>query len=120
MRLFIVGEGDVADALGEIAGRLGYDEIHRGADAPASLTRDDHVVVCSGGRAVLSRVLAAGEPSYLGVVSSEAEALAAVPKERIDRISAPAGLPLGAETADERAIAIAAELVATRRRKAKN
>src|SRR5215467_4902131 len=38
-----------------------------------------------------------------------------VPKERIDAVSAPAGVDVGAETPDEVAIAVAAELVAIRR-----
>src|SRR5262249_25962860 len=118
----------VADALGELASKLGYDEIHRVSDPPAGLGLEDHVVVCSGGRAQVARVLRAGNPGYLGMVAGEKEAMAAllklaadgVPREQIDGIAAPAGLPVGAETPDEQAIAIAAELVSVKRRKGKN
>src|SRR5262249_25751078 len=76
------------------------------------------------GRALLLEV-GAGEtrPAYLGFAAPHREGwkalvwLAAreVPKSRIDAISSPAGVDVGAETPEEVAISVAAELVAIRR-----
>ena len=130
-RLFLLGDGEVLDALAELAGRLRYAEVHRSDDPPVAtppLGADDYVVVSSrdGKRAreLLAAVLAAGDPAYLGLVASEKEWLVAllklhadrVGKAKLDRISAPAGSATGAETVDEQAIAVAAELIAARRK----
>src|SRR5262249_32280825 len=89
---------------------------------------DDHVVIAEDdaevGRGRLLEV-ATGEvmPAYLGFAAPHREGwkalvwLAArdVPKARIDAVSAPAGVDVGAETPDDVAIAAAAELAAIRR-----
>jgi xanthine dehydrogenase accessory factor len=128
-RLFLLGDGEVADILAELAQHIGYDELHHGGDVPATLGPDDHVVVCARealrGRELMARLLAAGDPGYLGLVATEKEALVSllklsadrVAKARLDRIAAPAGVPVGAVTAGEQAISVAAELIAARRNK---
>ncbi len=127
-RLHLLGDGGVADKLGELASSLGYDEIRRGDALPEALGEEDHVVVevrdPRRARQLLAAVLAIGDPGYLGFVATENEATVAllkltadgVPRARVERIHAPAGVPLGAVTDDERAIAIAAELIGLRRR----
>ena len=130
-RLFLVGDGPAFDFLAELAGRIGYDEIHRvdAVAADSKLGAADHVVVAaSDGRRArerLAAVLAAGDPGYLGLWASEKDALTAllklsadrVAKARLDRIAAPAAHTSGAQSPDEQAIVIAAELVVARRRK---
>ena len=132
-RLFLIGDGAAFDFLSELAGRIGYDEIHRTdaitAESTGGLGPLDHVVIAaSDGRRAhqrLAAVLAAGDPGYLGLWSSEKDALTAllklsadrVSKARLDRVVAPAGHSSGAQSADELAIVIAAELVVARRRK---
>ena len=130
-RLFLLGDGEVLDALAELAGRLRYAEVHRSDDpprAPITLGAEDYVVVAARdskrARELLAAVLGAGDPAYLGLVATEKETLVAllklhadrVSKVRLDRISAPAGHATGAETVDEQAIAVAAELIAARRK----
>ena len=127
-RLFLLGDGEVLDSLAELVGRLRYTEVHRSEDPPTAIESEDYVVVATrdGRRAreLLAAVLAAGDPVYLGLVASEKEWLVAllklhadrVGKAKLDRISAPAGHATGAETVEEQAIAVAAELIAARRR----
>lgn len=125
-RLFLLGDGAVLDALGELAGRLRYDEVHRSADPPEGLGLGDDVVLAasgSRGRALLDRVLAAGTPGYLGLLATDRESelllrtLAALgpPAPSLDRVSAPAGSAVAPATDDEQAIAVAAELISARR-----
>ena len=132
-RLFLVGDGAAFDFLAELAGRIGYDEIHRTDEITKASTGGlgalDHVVVAapSGKRAHerLAAVLAAGDPGYLGLWASEKDALTAllklsadrVAKARLDRVAAPAAHASGAQSPDEQAIVIAAELVVARRRR---
>lgn len=126
-RLFLLGDHALFDLLSELGSRLGYEEIHRTDEPPVTLGADDHVVVGADGlraRDLLARVLAAGDPGYLGLVASEKDSLVAllklsadrVAKARLDRIVAPCGAAIGAVTPDEQAIAVAAELIAARRR----
>jgi xanthine/CO dehydrogenase XdhC/CoxF family maturation factor len=124
-RLFLLGDGAVIDALGDLAGRLRYDEVHRAGEPPDSLgAADDVVVVASGtrGRALLDRILAAGAPGYLGLVATDREAeillrtlstLGSGPP--LARVSAPAGGAVAPASPEEQAIAIAAELIAARK-----
>jgi xanthine dehydrogenase accessory factor len=126
-RLIVIGRGVTAERVAALAGQLGYDEL-RLADGVEDLAADDHVVVAEDdaehGRGRLYEVATgAVMPAYLGLAAPHREGwkalvwLAArdVPKARIDAISAPAGVDVGAETPDEVAIAVAAELVAIRR-----
>lgn len=127
MRLLLLGDGDTLDVIAELAGRLGYDEIGRSDDAPDQVGPEDQVVIeCRDPRRALrlvSAVLGAGEPSYVGLCAAEKDALVAllklsadrVPKALLDRLAAPAGVPIHAATTDERAISIVAQLIAERR-----
>lgn len=127
MRLLLLGDGDTLDAIAELAGRLGYDEIGRSDDAPREIGPEDQVVVeCRDprrARALVAAVLGAGEPAYVGLCAAEKDALVAllklsadrVPKARLDRVAAPAGVPIHAATVDERAISVVAQLIAERR-----
>ena len=62
-------------------------------------------------------------PHYIGMIGSrrrvratfQALLEAGIPRERVARVSAPVGLDIGAETPEEIAVSIAAELVALRR-----
>jgi xanthine/CO dehydrogenase XdhC/CoxF family maturation factor len=125
-RLIVIGRGLMAEKVAALAGPLGYDELRLSEEAVV-LESDDHVVIAEDnpdeGRALLLEV-AHGErmPAYLGFAAPHREgwkalvwlAASDVPKARIDQISSPAGVDVGAETPDEVAIAIAAELVAIR------
>lgn len=127
MRLLLLGDGDTLDLIAELCGRLDYAEIGRADDPPAEIGPEDQVVVeCRDprrARELVAAVLAAGEPAYVGLCAAEREALVAllklsadrVPKARLDRVCAPAGLPIHAESADERAISVVAQLIAERR-----
>jgi xanthine/CO dehydrogenase XdhC/CoxF family maturation factor len=126
-RLIVVGSGEVADHLLRLADMLEYSEVmSAGEDLPSPLSTADDVVVAleddAGARAVL-REAAPQDLGYLGLVAKEPVAVQAlsalsrdgVPQERLDRISVPAGVNIGAETPAEIAIAVAAELVARHR-----
>lgn len=127
-RLILIGRGRTAERLAELGGRLGYDEVRVQDDLPADLAASDHLVIAEDdsarGRGLLIEA-AGGDvmPGYLGYAAPHAEgwkalvALAAegLAKERLDAVSAPAGVDVGAEDPDEVAIAVAAELVALRR-----
>ena len=127
-RLFIIGRGATAERLCELGGALGYAEIRLTDTLPADVRAADHVVVAEEdarrGRELLAAA-AQHEPSpvYLGLAAPFAEgqkalcalAALALPKGRLERVCAPAGVDVGAVTPDEIAIAVAAELVAIRR-----
>lgn len=98
------------------------------AFADVRLGPDAYLVLVTRGHehdlACLHTVLAASErPAYVGLIGSRRRVRAAftalraagVPDSEIDRLYAPIGLDIGAETPAEIAVAIAAELVAVRR-----
>lgn len=126
-RLYLVGDGETLDAIAELAGRLPYDAITRSDDPPRSVSADDQIVLeyrdPRRARDELARVLDRGEAGYLGLCAPEKDALVAmlalsaagVSKARLDRVAAPAGLPIFATTVEERAIAVLAQLIAVRR-----
>jgi xanthine dehydrogenase accessory factor len=136
-RLVIIGSGHTAERLAELGGQLGYAEIRVTDAVPADLAAGDHVVVAEDdprrGQAQLvaaARVAAARHaqvPAYLGFAATRAEGVKAlvrlvaenVPQLRIDTICSPAGVDVGAETAAEVAISVAAELVAVRHGRAR-
>jgi xanthine dehydrogenase accessory factor len=92
------------------------------------LDRTTHLVLVTRGhrydydalRDVLRRPI---EPAYIGMVGSRRRVRAAlqelaregIPPERLRRIHAPIGLDIGAETPEEIAVAIAAEIIRLRR-----
>ena len=114
------GNTPIGRALAALAGALGYNSVMW---PPAVVADVAAVVVASHGRdeeAVLEAALAAGV-SYVGLVASHKRgetvvaSLAVDPAERA-RVRTPAGLDLGARTAEEVALSILAEIVATRPR----
>lgn len=126
-RLIIIGRGATAEKIAEIANHLGYDETRLLADLPDDLAAGDHLIIAEEeyptGRDLL--VAAAQRdplPEYLGYAAPQREgwkalvrlAAEGIAKTRIDAISAPAGVDVGAETPEEVAVAVAAELVAIR------
>jgi xanthine/CO dehydrogenase XdhC/CoxF family maturation factor len=125
-RLVVVGRGVTAERVAALCGPL-YEELCMSQEV-VEFHADDHVVIAEdepdAGRALLY-MAAQGEvlPAYLGYAAPHREgwkalvSLAAreVQKSRIDAVSAPAGVDVGAESPDEVAISVAAELVAIRR-----
>ena len=97
-------------------------------DLPAALGigADTYVVVATRGHqhdAVVVEQLARMETRYLGMLGSRRKVALTwkllesqgIPRDRLDRIHAPVGLSIGADTPEEIAISVVAELVATRR-----
>jgi xanthine dehydrogenase accessory factor len=118
-RLAVVGDTPVAQALVSLGERLGYEPVGA-ADAAGSMA----VVVASHGRdeeEALAASLQSGVP-YVGLVASrrrgaavvEALRAAGVEEHDLERLRTPAGLDIGAQTADEIALSILAELVSVR------
>jgi xanthine dehydrogenase accessory factor len=131
-RLIIIGRGMTAERLAVLAGQLGYEELTVTEGLDQRLEAEDHVVIAEEDTTRardLLHAIATGErvPAYVGYAAPHKEGwkalvtLAArnVPKARVDAVSAPAGVDVGAETPDEVAIAVAAELVALRRGRAR-
>jgi xanthine dehydrogenase accessory factor len=121
-RVHVVGDTPIALALAELGRDLGFD-ISPHAGGELTVHHDDAaVVVASHGRGeerALVAALAAGTP-YVGLVASRARGAAVVaaldaPADERARIRTPAGLDIGARTPHEIALAILAEIVATRR-----
>lgn len=111
----VVGRTPIAAALGDLGARLGYDlRAFEGPLPPDTAA----VVVASHGRgeeSALSAALEAGVP-YVGLVASRQRGRAvvdALPAGEADkaRIRTPAGLDIGATTAQEIALSILAEIV---------
>jgi xanthine dehydrogenase accessory factor len=124
-RLFVVGNGQIAEALAANAALLGWSWAI-GTDLPDGLTAADNVVVLShdldvSGRALRSAL--AGEAGYVGALGSRhtqaarAEWLRGhdVPESAVASIHGPAGLDIGSRTPAEIALSIVAEIVSLRR-----
>ena len=97
-------------------------------DLPTTLCIDEdtYVVVATRGHqhdAVVVDQIARMETRYLGMLGSRRKVALTwklleaqgIPRSRLDRIHAPVGLSIGADTPEEIAISVVAELVATRR-----
>jgi xanthine dehydrogenase accessory factor len=121
-RVHVIGDTPIALALGELGGPLGYDVApHAGGDLEPG-PDDLAVVVASHGRdeeRALTAALEAGVP-YVGLVAGRERgrsvvAALDVPDEDRAKVRTPAGLDIGARTPEEIALAILAEIVATRR-----
>jgi xanthine dehydrogenase accessory factor len=108
--LLVTGETPVAEALRELAPRLGFE---LGDGEPSA------VVVASHGRdedEVLSAALEEGV-AYVGLVASRTRGASVVERLGVggERVHTPAGLDIGARTPAEIALSILAEVVAERR-----
>jgi xanthine dehydrogenase accessory factor len=97
-------------------------------DLPATLAigPDTYVVVATRGHqhdAVVVEQVARMPTRYLGMLGSRRKVALTwklmedqgIPRERLDQIHAPVGLSIGADTPEEIAISVVAELVAVRR-----
>jgi xanthine dehydrogenase accessory factor len=118
-RLIVAGDAPIARALDELARAAGYDVVREDPSKVEPQTTDAAVVVASHGvgeEPVLVKALERGV-GYVALVSSDIrgaavrDALGVAPDLRA-RLHAPAGLPIGASSPTEIAIAILAELIA--------
>jgi xanthine dehydrogenase accessory factor len=118
-RVVVLGETPVAAALADIAPRVGL-AVQAGEPEGGDLA----LVVASHGRdeeRALERGLREGVP-YVGLVASRRRGTAVLASLDVDdelrnRVHTPAGLDIGAYTAEEIALSILAEIVAVRRRR---
>ena len=91
------------------------------------ITKSDYVVIITRGhrydQTCVEKLLTGTEPFYTGMIGSRRRVAAVkelmiaqgCDKERLDRIHTPIGLPIGAVTPEEIAIAIVSELIACKR-----
>ena len=117
-RVALVGDTPIAQALVSLGERLGYEV------AGEELDDDVALVVASHGRDeedALERALRKGVP-YVGLVASRKRGAAVVDElrkrvseEDAARVRTPAGLDIGARSAEEIALSILAEIVSVRR-----
>jgi len=125
-RLVVVGRSPMAQTLPTLAGELGWRAtLVDGPDFTGAEVDSRTLVVVAtqghGDEEVAERAATAG-PAYLGLVASERRGAAVlgyladrgVPRDRLDRVRAPAGLDLGRTSHREIAVAILAELVQLR------
>lgn len=123
-RIAVVGETPIGFALAAIGERLGYD-VALSAGAPEDTADDVALVVASHGREeedALASALAARVP-YVGLVASRKRGAAVtaalrsrgVAEESLARLRTPAGLDIGAASAEEIALSILAEIIQSRR-----
>jgi xanthine dehydrogenase accessory factor len=114
-RVVVVGSTPIASALSRVAAAAGY-EVGHAVQAGAG---DAAVIVASHGsdeERVLAEALSAGVP-YVALVASavrgeSVRAALDVPDELKPQLHTPAGIDIGAQTPEEIAISILAELVA--------
>lgn len=142
--LWLLGRGTLVEYLCELASQMNFDVIVDDADAsPETLPSatcvinddqqyqqlapqaGDFVVIAThhkGDYAALRRVLHL-DAAYIGLVASRKRAALVIdrlrgegfPPEQLNRIQAPAGLPIGSITPQEIAVSIVAAMVARRR-----
>lgn len=117
--VLVAGGSPIARALAGLGDRLGYDvqELVEGTDLAGAAA----VVVASHGRDEEAALIAAigAEVPYIGLVASRKRGEAVVASldvcgSKKGRIHTPAGLDIGARTAEEVALSILAEIVASR------
>ncbi len=146
-RLLIIGASPVGQALSELAARVGFavaaafpgaepplfpdaDQVVNGLDlAACKMGPDDFIVVATQGRKDEEGLEAAltTQAGFIALIASrrKAEKLKQYLRERghaqarVDTISAPAGLDIGAVTPPEIALSILADLVKRRRARGK-
>jgi xanthine dehydrogenase accessory factor len=117
----VVGSAPIAIALADLAARVGYAVESGQADLASPTPEDAAVVVASHGHdeeRVLTEALRAGVP-YVALVASEVRGRAVresldLSEEERAGLHTPAGLEIGADTPEEIALAILAEIVALR------
>jgi xanthine dehydrogenase accessory factor len=139
-RLLLFGSSPAARVLARIAHAVGYrvDVVDPDADESAfpgakvqraiaadALPRGAHVLVATMGDRDIEAIEAAlaREPAYLGVIASSKrfaqlrDALLArgVSRDALERVTAPAGLDIGARSPEEIAVSIMAQIVERRR-----
>jgi xanthine dehydrogenase accessory factor len=116
-RVAVLGDTPVAVALADLGPRIGL-AVEEGAPGAGDLA----LVVASHGRdeeAALEQALRDGVP-YVGLVASRRRGAAVLASLDVDdalreRVRTPAGLDIGAYTAEEIALSILAEIVSVRR-----
>ena len=128
LKILIVGEGPVADALAPMLGALGWDATTATtlAESEAAIPAADAVVVTShhedvDGPAI--RAALAGGTSYVGAMGSRRTQARrrewlldhGVTEGELSGLHAPIGLDIGADEPGEIAVSILAEIVAERR-----
>jgi xanthine dehydrogenase accessory factor len=143
-RLVVVGHGRIAEAVTSFASILGFSvtvddplatrESFPTAErwltqdfdlAQAAIDPETYVVIATqhkGDHLWLQKAIAAGA-AHIALISSHHRAALVldyleangIPREELDRVSAPAGLDLGAQTPEEIALSIVGEIVALRR-----
>lgn len=113
----IYGETPIADALVQLCGVLGYD-----ARRDTDLADTSAVVIASHGGAEAETIRTALDHGvgYIGLVASKVRGASILSgleltDEERTRIHTPVGVPIGAKTPPEIAVAIAAELIAALR-----
>ena len=117
----VVGSAPIAIALADLAARVGYAVESGPAEVARPSGEDAAVIVASHGHdeeRVLTEALRSEVP-YVALVASEVRGLAVrdsidLPEQERARLHTPAGLEIGAETPEEIALAILAEIVALR------
>lgn len=115
-RLAVIGDAPVARALAALGPGVGFEVVPEPGDDDAAL------VVASHGRdeeAALTAALTSGVP-YVGLVASARRGAAVREALAVDdalraRLHTPAGLAIGARTAEEIALSILAQIVQERR-----
>jgi len=142
--LWLLGRGTLVQHVCELASRMDFDVIVDDAEATPDLLPSasciisddqqyeklapqagDFVVIAThhkGDYAALRRALGSAA-AYIGLVSSRKRASLVLdrlrregfPQEQLDRIHAPAGIPIGSRTPQEIALSIVAEMVSQRR-----
>ena len=129
-RLLVVGDGPVTDALVEMAAVLGWDTTVAGTteEVTAALPTATAVVVTShhadlDGPAIAAALSAApgAAPAYLGAMGSRRTQARrrqwllehGATGADLDRLHAPAGLAIGADSPPEIALSVLAELLAS-------
>lgn len=124
-RIAVLGTTPIGQAIAAIAEQLGYDAAIT-ATIPNNLEGDIALVIASHGHAepeAITAALAANIP-YIGLVASRKRGAAVIEElsargvDHLDRVRTPAGLDIGAKTAEEIALSIVAEIVGSRGRRA--
>ena len=113
----VVGDSPIARALVTVGEALGYEAV-RGDDVPDGASA---VIVASHGRDEATPLVAAldADVGYVGLVASPKRGAAVVESLDVDpalaaRVVTPAGLDIGARTAEEVALSILADIIARR------